>query len=69
AAHMGHAIAGDEKYMLDDEYRRYREQGGVRLMLHAHTLIFRLPGSSRIMRVEAPYDDAFAAFLASRKEV
>lgn len=59
AAWAGHPIAGDDKYMDDASMKAFRALGGQRLMLHARTLEFRLPGTERSVRLEAAYDDAF----------
>lgn len=55
AAHLGHAVAGDDKYGDREVNRRLREQAGLkRLFLHAHTLEFALDGGRRPYRIEAP---------------
>jgi 23S rRNA pseudouridine955/2504/2580 synthase len=67
AAFAGHPIAGDDKYMDDASLKAFRALGGSRLMLHARALEFSLPpdsdGQSPALKLEAPYDDAFAAAL------
>lgn len=62
-ASAGHPIAGDDKYMDAASQRAFRSVGGNRLMLHARSLEVRLPVSEQWHRLEAPYDDAFAAVL------
>ena len=66
-AYAGHPIAGDDKYMDDASQKAFRSVGGSRLMLHARALELTSPpdgeGHSQPMRLEAPYDDAFAAIL------
>lgn len=66
-AFAGHPIAGDDKYMDDASQKAFRAAGGSRLMLHARALEFNSPpdgdGASQPMRLDAPYDDAFAAIL------
>lgn len=64
-ASSGYPIAGDDKYMDDASQKAFRAVGGQRLMLHARALEFRLPGSEEAMRLEAPYDEAFAAVLST----
>lgn len=59
----GHPIAGDDKYMDDVSLKAFRAVGGQRLMLHARALEFSLPVTGEPMRLEAPYDDAFADVL------
>ncbi|WP_404361917.1 23S rRNA pseudouridine(955/2504/2580) synthase RluC [Marinobacter sp.] len=70
-AHMGHPVAGDDKYMDDAGQRAFRSIGGQRLMLHARALQFELPGNGGNMELEAPWDEAFAALvdkLAGRRK-
>lgn len=64
----GHPIAGDDKYMDDVSLKAFRATGGQRLMLHARALELALPVSGEVVRLEAPYDDAFSHVL-SRLEV
>jgi 23S rRNA pseudouridine955/2504/2580 synthase len=67
AAFAGHPIAGDDKYMDDASLKAFRAVGGSRLMLHARALELSLPpdseGHSLALKLEAPYDSAFAAAL------
>ncbi|MBE0484632.1 23S rRNA pseudouridine(955/2504/2580) synthase RluC [Marinobacter sp.] len=63
SAWAGHPIAGDDKYMDDASLKAFRAVGGQRLMLHARALEFTLPGSGEAMKLEAPYDEAFAKVL------
>jgi 23S rRNA pseudouridine955/2504/2580 synthase len=67
AAFAGHPIAGDDKYMDDASLKAFRALGGSRLMLHARALELSLPpdsdGHSPALKLEAPYDNAFAAAL------
>ena len=44
AAHVGHPVAGDEKYGDRDFNARMREEGLTRMFLHAHRLSFDWPG-------------------------
>ncbi len=64
SAFVGHPIAGDDKYMDDVSLKAFRRVGGSRLMLHAFGLQFALPVTGESMYLEAPYDEAFSAFLA-----
>ncbi|MFV8571296.1 23S rRNA pseudouridine(955/2504/2580) synthase RluC [Marinobacter sp. SBS5] len=59
----GHPIAGDDKYMDDASLKAFRKIGGERLMLHARSLEFRLPGTEESMFLEAPYDRAFGTLI------
>jgi len=54
AAHIGHPIAGDDKYGERDFNQRMKRQGLTRLFLHAARLEFRHPLGGRKMRIEAP---------------
>lgn len=56
AAHLGHPLAGDDKYGDFGFNRRLRKLGLERLFLHASELRFRLPGSRRRHHVRAPLD-------------
>lgn len=53
AAHIGHPIAGDDKYGERDFNQRMKRQGLTRLFLHAARLEFRHPLDGRKMRIEA----------------
>ncbi|GAB3094784.1 RluA family pseudouridine synthase [Lysobacter terrae] len=55
AQHIGHPIAGDDKYGDPDANRRLREQVGLkRLFLHASTLEFALDGGKAPYLLNAP---------------
>jgi len=55
AAHLGHPVAGDDKYGDKEVNKRLREQIGLkRLFLHAATLEFALEGGRAPYRLEAP---------------
>ena len=55
AQHIGHPIAGDDKYGNEDANRRLREQAGLkRLFLHASTLEFALDGGKAPYLLNAP---------------
>jgi len=57
AAHLGHEVAGDEKYG-SNEFNRFMQQKGLRrLFLHAYSLHFKLPDSGRIIDVIAQLDE------------
>jgi 23S rRNA pseudouridine955/2504/2580 synthase len=54
AAHIGHPLAGDEKYG-DDEFNRIMKGYGLRrLFLHAHRIEFTDPGSGEVVDVSTP---------------
>jgi len=55
AQHIGHPVAGDDKYGFDEANRRLREQVGLkRLFLHASTLEFALDGGKAPYYLNAP---------------
>jgi len=55
ARHIGHPVAGDDKYGDADANRRLREQAGLkRLFLHASTLEFALDGGRAPYLLNAP---------------
>lgn len=54
AAHIGHPIAGDDKYGDRDFNQAMKGLGLARLFLHAARLSFRHPLSGRKMQIEAP---------------
>lgn len=65
AAHLGHPVAGDDKYGDRDDNRRLREQVGLkRLFLHAAALEFALDGGCTPYRLQAPLAADLAAALA-----
>jgi 23S rRNA pseudouridine955/2504/2580 synthase len=55
AAHIGHPVAGDDKYGDAEANRRLREQAGLRRMfLHAASLEFALDGGRSPYVINAP---------------
>lgn len=55
ALHIGHAVAGDDKYGDSAVNKRLREQAGLkRLFLHASTLEFALDGGKTPYSLNAP---------------
>lgn len=54
AAHIGCAIAGDDRYGCDDVNRQFRQSGLKRLFLHASSLRFQHPATGKTMKFEAP---------------
>ncbi len=64
AAHLGHPVAGDEKYGAEDVNRRLRDQAGLRrLFLHAASLEFALDGGNAPYLLNAPLAPELAAVL------
>lgn len=54
AAHIGHPLAGDDKYGDRDFNREMRRRGLRRLFLHAHALSFQDPATGRRIDLHAP---------------
>lgn len=64
AAHLGHPVAGDEKYGDKEVNRRLREQAGLkRLFLHAASLEFSLDGGREPYLLNAPLPPELVAVL------
>ncbi len=63
AKHLGHAIAGDERYSSPSQYKQYRENGLKRLFLHASKLNFIHPLTDQAVCFEAPLDPELKNFL------
>ncbi len=54
AAHIGHPLAGDDKYGDADFNRAMRAVGLKHVFLHAREIALQLPGESRKIHVTAP---------------
>ncbi len=64
ARHLGHPVAGDDKYGDPEVNKRLREQIGLkRLFLHAASLQFALDGGKTPYVLNAPLADDLAAAL------
>ncbi len=64
AAHLGHPVAGDEKYGEREANKRLAEQAGLkRLFLHAASIEFALEGGKRPYLINAPLPPELAAVL------
>jgi 23S rRNA pseudouridine955/2504/2580 synthase len=64
AAHIGHPVAGDDKYGDPDANRRLRERTGLRrLFLHAASLEFTLDGGNAPYLLNAPLPADLAEVL------
>jgi len=63
AAHIGHPIAGDEKYGSTAFNKLMRTQGLSRLFLHAHSLNFQLSADATPIQVNAPLQDELQTLL------
>jgi len=63
-AHLGHALAGDDKYGDFAWNRALKRDGLKRMFLHAQRITFRHPASGAEVSVEAPLARDLAGFLA-----
>jgi len=64
AQHLGHPIAGDDKYGDEAANKRLRDNAGLkRLFLHASTLSFALDGGKTPYMLNAPLAPELAAVL------
>jgi 23S rRNA pseudouridine955/2504/2580 synthase len=63
AAHIGHAIIGDEKYGSHIDNKIMREQGAKHLLLHAAALRFTLPSTGQAIAICACLDEVFLSTL------
>lgn len=67
AAHLGHPIAGDERYGKEEANREFRQLGLKRLFLHAADLAIAHPASGEPLRLHAPLEAELETFLQSLK--
>ena len=65
ARHLGHPVAGDERYGDPQANREFRRLGLRRLFLHALATSLRHPVSGEWLRFEAPLDEDLIDFLAT----
>ena len=63
AAHLGHAVLGDDKYGDREANKSYRALGLKRMFLHAHSLAFSHLVGGALLRVTAPLDANLQAVL------
>jgi 23S rRNA pseudouridine955/2504/2580 synthase len=62
--HLGHALAGDDKYGDFAWNRTLAREGLKRMFLHAHRLTFRHPVSGEATRVASALPEELARYLA-----
>lgn len=67
AAHVGHPIAGDDRYGDHGFNREMRAHGLRRLFLHAARLEFQLPDSGQRYKIEAPLEPRLQQVLEDMK--
>jgi len=63
--HLGHPVAGDDKYGDFERNRELAKRGLPRLFLHAAELEFDHPVSAKRMKLEAPLPAPLSRFLES----
>jgi 23S rRNA pseudouridine955/2504/2580 synthase len=64
AAHLGHPVAGDEKYGERESNKKLSEQVGLkRLFLHAASMQFALESGAKPYLINAPLADDLSAVL------
>lgn len=63
AKHLGHPVAGDERYGDENANREFKRLGLKRLFLHSHQTTLRHPRSGETLRFEAPLDPELSDFL------
>jgi len=63
AKHIGHPIAGDERYSTPAQYKKHRTNGLKRLFLHASKLSFTHPLTNQALHFEAPLDAELESYL------
>jgi 23S rRNA pseudouridine955/2504/2580 synthase len=65
AAHLGHPVAGDDKYGDREANKALRAAGLKRMFLHAHRLAFPHPETGERLSLIAPLDDELQAVVRS----
>lgn len=65
ALHLGHPLAGDERYGNEETNREFRRMGLKRLFLHAAELHLPHPASGENLSLVAPPDPELENFLES----
>lgn len=68
AAHIGHPVAGDEKYGDKEANKGFKAVGLKRMFLHAAELAFDRPETGERLALKAPLDDELEAVLRSLKK-
>lgn len=63
AAHMGHAVAGDERYGREAFNRQMEAFGLKRMFLHAHALSFDWPDKPESFALSVPLPDELSQVL------
>ena len=69
AAHLGHPVAGDDKYGDEEANKRLAQQVGLkRLFLHAASIEFALEKGAKPYLISAPLSDDLKAVLERLKD-
>lgn len=63
AAHLGHPVAGDDKYGDRQANKDFHKLGLKRMFLHAHSLCFIHPSTGEPLLISAPLDDKLKSVL------
>jgi 23S rRNA pseudouridine955/2504/2580 synthase len=63
AAHIGHPVAGDEKYGDREANKRFKAAGLARMFLHAAELAFDHPETGERLSLKAPLDEELETLL------
>jgi 23S rRNA pseudouridine955/2504/2580 synthase len=61
--HLGHVLAGDDKYGDFSWNRKLASEGLKRMFLHARTLTFTHPASGKSLQMESPLPGDLRSFL------
>jgi 23S rRNA pseudouridine955/2504/2580 synthase len=69
AAHIGHPVAGDEKYGDKEANKRFKAAGLTRMFLHAAELAFNHPETGERLELKAPLDEGLEAVLKTLKRL
>lgn len=68
AKHLGHPLAGDERYGDEDVNRQFRQSGLKRLFLHAAEAGFQHPRTGATISVSAPLEPDLQSFLTALRK-
>ena len=68
AAHLGHPVAGDERYGDRQFNGTLAELGLRRMFLHAHSVAFRWPDTGEVFSVSVPLPPELASVLTALEE-
>jgi 23S rRNA pseudouridine955/2504/2580 synthase len=63
--HLGHVLAGDDKYGDFSWNRKLASEGLKRMFLHARMLTFTHPASGKSLQIESPLPGDLAKFLGT----